>query len=57
MDRGAEATATLSTYNTWAQFKSVAEISPPTPQASLAIKPLAAEEAHAQYGKHLYLVV
>ena len=58
MDRGAEATATLSTYKTWAQLKSFAkELSLPTSQAPLAIKPLAAEEAHTQYGRHRSLVV
>ena len=50
MDRGAEAKATLSTYNTWTQFESFAQELPlPTSQAPLAIKPVAAEEAHTQY--------
>ena len=58
MERSAEATATRSAYNTWAQFKSFAkELSLPTPQAPLAIKPFAAEEAHTQYGRHLSLIV
>ena len=53
MDRGAEAKATLSTY-TWTQFESFAkELSLPASQAPLATKPLAAEEAHAQYGRHI----